>query len=127
MIIWFAQEQLTSCVAACIRMVITGLGQNLTEKQIQHALGSSSIGHTLVQAYQQMRWLGVDATLHDDWNLIDLRDCLRDGLHPIVGIDPQFLGHQVSPHAIVIVAITSQAVKFLDPLGSSTPETISSE
>jgi ABC-type bacteriocin/lantibiotic exporter with double-glycine peptidase domain len=127
MIIWFPQEQLTSCVAACIRMALTGFRQNLSEKQIRRILGSSTIGYTLFQAHQQMRLLGVDATLHDDWSLVDLRDCLRDGWNPIIGIDRQFLGHQTSSHAVVVVAVSSHAIQFFDPLGSSMPENVSLE
>src|SRR5205085_6696999 len=105
MIIWFAQEQLTSCVAACIRMVLSGFGQCLSKKRIRRMLGYSAIGHTLAQASQRMSGLGVDVTLHDDWSQVDLRDSLRDGWYPIVGIDRQFLGHHVSAHAIVVINI----------------------
>ena len=35
MLTWFAQEQPTSCVAACVRMVLTGFGVVWTEEQIR--------------------------------------------------------------------------------------------
>lgn len=127
MIAWFAQEQLTSCVAACIRMVLTGFGQRLTEKRIRQMLGYSSIGHTLAQACQRLREHGVIATLHEDWSLTDLRDCLRDGWYPIVGVERRFFGHNISSHAVVVVNVSSQTVEFLDPLGRSTPEIVSLE
>jgi ABC-type bacteriocin/lantibiotic exporter with double-glycine peptidase domain len=127
MITWFAQEQPTSCVAACIRIVLTGFGQQMTEKRIRRALGYSSIGHTLDQACQRMNELGVDATLHNDWSLVDLRDCLRDGWHPIVGVNRQFFGFNVSQHAVVVIGASSQVIQFFDPLGSSTLETASPE
>jgi hypothetical protein len=102
--------------------VLSGFGQRLTEKRIRRILGYSSIGHTLAQACQRISELGVDATLHYDWSLIDLRDCLRNGWHPIVGVERQFLGHHVASQAIVVINVSSQAVQFLDPLGSSTAE-----
>lgn len=127
MITWFAQEQLTSCVAACIRIALSGLGQQVTEKLIRRTLGYSSIGYTLAQACQRLTQLGVDIVLHDDWGLVDLRDCLRKGWHPIVGVNRQFFGFNVSQHAIIVIGVSSQDIQFFDPLGSSTPEVISPE
>src|SRR5262249_11025063 len=102
--------------------VLTGFGQRLTEKQIRRVLGHSSIGHTLDQACHRMDELGVDAILHNDWSLVDLRDCLRDGWYPIVSVNRHFFGFNVSQHAVVVIGVTSQAIKFFDPLGRSTPE-----
>ena len=39
MLTWFAQEQPTSCVAACVRMVLTGFGVVWTEQQIHIGAG----------------------------------------------------------------------------------------
>jgi ABC-type bacteriocin/lantibiotic exporter with double-glycine peptidase domain len=122
MITWFVQEHRTSCVAACIRMVLTGFGQQLPERRIRKMLGASSVGHTLEQACQRMREQGVVAMLYADLGVADLRDCLRGGWYPVVGVDRQFFGYNVSSHAVVVIGIGSKTVKFLDPLGSSTPE-----
>lgn len=39
MLVWYAQEHPTSCVAACVRMVLTSFGEDWTEVQ-QGALPS---------------------------------------------------------------------------------------
>jgi hypothetical protein len=70
---------------------------------------------------------GLDGAIHDDWGMIDLRYCLRDGWQPIVGVDRQFFGHPESPHAIVLIEISGQTVRVFDPLGSPSPENISIE
>ncbi len=127
MIIWHAQERETSCVAACIRMVLSDFGQQIAEKQISKALGNPLFGITLAEAQQRLERAGVSAAFHEDWGLTDLRDCLRAGFHPIVGLERRFFGHTDSSHAIVLLSVDSRFVGAFDPLGSSQPETIKTE
>lgn len=123
MLTWYAQEHVASCVAACIRMVLSGFGQFLTEKRIRQILGNPLSGLSLAQAYQRIVSYGVDVAFHrTDWGLIDLRDCLREGWHPIVGIERRFLGHPDALHAVVLLEISNQAVCAFDPLGSAQAE-----
>jgi ABC-type bacteriocin/lantibiotic exporter with double-glycine peptidase domain len=124
MITWYPQEYRTSCVAACIRIVLSDFNQFTTEKAIRQVLGNPRFGLSLDQAYQHMIRYGVDADFHDNWGLIDLRDCLKAGCYPVVGIDRQFLGHLESPHAIVLIEVGSHTIRAFDPLGTSSPETI---
>ena len=127
MINWFPQQQRATCVAACVRMVLTGFGQTLTEQQVCQMLRLSPAGTTLPKAYWQLRRRNVVVGLHEDWNLIDLRDCLRAGWYPIVGIERRLLGHPDASHAIVLVKVSSQMVKAFDPLGTVQAETIGIE
>jgi ABC-type bacteriocin/lantibiotic exporter with double-glycine peptidase domain len=127
MITWFPQQQRASCVAACVRMVLTGFGQRLTEQQVCQALRLSPAGTTLPKAYRQLLRQNIIVELHEDWSLVDLRDCLRAGWYPIVGIERRLLGHPDASHAIVLVKISSRAVSALDPLGSTQAETFSTE
>lgn len=123
MINWYPQEQRASCVAACVRMVLSGFGQALTERHIRRALGQSPAGLSLEKACQRMQRIGAQAAWHDDWALIDLRDCLRDGWIPIVGIERRFFGHADVLHAVVLLEISSQSISAFDPLGSAQVET----
>src|SRR2546425_10994099 len=43
----FAQELTTSCIAACVRMVLTDLGLSLAEAEIRHRCGHSKVGMRL--------------------------------------------------------------------------------
>jgi len=47
--------------------------------------------------------------------LHDLRDALRSGLYPIVGVDLRAYG-QSGQHAQVLVSLTSRDVRINDPL-----------
>ncbi|MCI0387367.1 MAG: hypothetical protein MOB07_01170 [Acidobacteria bacterium] len=123
MLTWYAQEHVASCVSACVRMVLSGFGQFPTEQRLRKILGNPLSGLSLAQAYLQIVSYGVDADFHTDWGLIDLRDCLREGWYPIVGIERHHLGHPDALHAIVLLEISSQAASAFDPLGSSQAET----
>lgn len=48
---WYAQEQLSSCVAACLRMVLTGLESEWTEAQVRTLLGQPRLGITFTAAH----------------------------------------------------------------------------
>lgn len=122
MINWYRQEQHASCVAACVRMVLSGFGQALTERQIRRTLGQSPAGLSLEKACQRIQRIGAQAAWHEDWGLIDLRDCLRDGWYPIVGIERRFFGHADVLHAVILLEISSQSVSVFDPLGSAQVE-----
>lgn len=125
MLTWFAQEQVASCVAACIRIVVSGFDQFPIEKQVRQILGNPLSGLSLAQAHQRITNYDKSiASLHADWGLIDLRDCLRNGCFPIVGVERSFFGHPAALHAVVLTEVGSKIVKALDPLGSSQPETI---
>ena len=119
MIRWFAQERASSCVAACVRMVLTVWGKEYSEGEIRFLLGNPLFGVTLQQAAHKLVAAGAIAQWHDDWGLDDLRDCLRDGNFPIVGLERHFFGHPSAAHAVVVTAVSGQSVTFLDPLRSA--------
>lgn len=122
MIVWFAQEHPSSCVAACLRMVLASFGQQHSEADLRRLLGNPRFGLTLARAANKLLEAGAVARLHVDWGLDDLRDCLRDGSYPIVGIERRFFGHPNATHAVVVTAVRSTEVEMLDPLLGSTPE-----
>jgi ABC-type bacteriocin/lantibiotic exporter with double-glycine peptidase domain len=122
MLTWFAQEQPTSCVAACVRMVLTGFGVVWTEEQIRTIFRRPRLGITLTAAHARLVHAGARATLHEDWSLDDLRERVRRGHYPIVGVERHLLGHPPASHAIVVVQITSRAVHVLDPVEGPQPQ-----
>jgi hypothetical protein len=102
-------------------MVLTHFGQDHSENDIRRLLGNPLFGITLAQAAHRLLAIGAVAQWHADWGLDDLRDCLRDGGYPIVGIERRFFGHPSATHAIVMTAVQSLAVELLDPLLGPTP------
>jgi ABC-type bacteriocin/lantibiotic exporter with double-glycine peptidase domain len=121
MLTWYAQEQPTSCVAACVRMVLTGFGLVWTEGQVRMLLGRPRLGIMLTAAQARLVHAGARATLHEAWSLDDLREAVRRGHAPIVGVERHLLGHPPASHAIVVVQVTSRAVAVLDPCESPQP------
>jgi ABC-type bacteriocin/lantibiotic exporter with double-glycine peptidase domain len=122
MLTWFAQEQPTSCVAACVRIVLTGFGVRWTEEQIRTILGRPRLGITLTAAHVCLAHAGARVALHEDWSLDDLREALVHGHYPIVGVERHLLGHPPASHAIVVVQITSRTIHVLDPVEGPQPQ-----
>ena len=121
MLVWHPQELQSSCVAACIRMVLSGLGVQVAEARVRHLIGHTRLGTSLVMAQMQLSKAEATALLHEEWSLDDLRDSLRTGYYPIVGVERHLLGYSRAFHAIVLVEVTSAAVLALDPLDGPGP------
>lgn len=115
MIAWHSQELPTSCVSACVRMVLQGLSLPLAERQVRQMLGHTVFGLSLKKAHANLTAAGALAHLYNDWNADDLRDALRQKLYPIVGVERHVLGYPPASHAIVLLEIKSRTVNILDP------------
>ncbi|MFN7944241.1 MAG: hypothetical protein U0Z53_02595 [Blastocatellia bacterium] len=116
MLTWFAQELASSCVAACVRMVLDGLGDNREEAQVRQLIGHTRLGISLAAAQARLVAAGAITEWHTDWNLTDLRDAVREGFYPIVGVERRLLGYPRAFHAVVVLQITSATADVLDPL-----------
>jgi ABC-type bacteriocin/lantibiotic exporter with double-glycine peptidase domain len=121
---WYAQEQRTSCVAACVRMVLAQLGQDFSEGALRDRLQVSPLGLSLGEAVVQLNQQGVTAEFHHRWNILDLRDSLREGFFPIVGVERRVFGYPDASHAVVVRAITSQFAEVLDPLSQQSSDVL---
>lgn len=121
MIQWFAQEHPASCVAACLRMTLSDFGAPCTEPEIRQLLGNPPYGLTLQQAAVKLSERGAVAEWHADWGVDDLRDSVRDGSYPIVGVERRYFGHASAAHAVVVVAVRATEIELLDPLLGPAP------
>ena len=97
-------------------MVLSDLGQFLTEIEIRHLLGNPRFGLTLGNAVIRLIEANAIVEHHSDWGLDDLRDSLNQGNYPIVGVERRFFGYASAAHAVVLTAIRSSEVVVLDPL-----------
>lgn len=113
---WFEQETPTSCVAACVRMVLSGFGQKHSEIELRKILGNPILGLTLSTAQRRLSEVGAQVEIDNDLNLDDLRDLTRQKTFPIVGVERHLLGFPAASHAVVVIEVTSQNVLILDPL-----------
>jgi hypothetical protein len=116
MLVWYAQELQSSCVAACVRMALGSLGLTLAESQIRGLIGHTRLGMSLAAAQIRLVGAGAMAQFHDDWSLDDLRDALRAGYHPIVGVERHLLGYSRAFHAVSLIEITAAEIIAMDPL-----------
>jgi hypothetical protein len=98
-------------------MTLAAHGVVLSEKQVRELCGwtpQGSVSSTAVVA--AARALGFIYSREDyGLRLHDLRDTLRSGLFPIVGIDLQAYG-RFGLHAQVVVSVTARGVRVHDPL-----------
>ena len=97
-------------------MVLGGLGVQIAEAQARHLIGHTRLGVSLTVTQRKLSKAGATAFLYEDWSLDDLRDTLRAGPHPIVGVERHLLGYSRAFHAVVLVEVTSATVTVLDPL-----------
>ena len=102
-------------------MVLNGLGDSRDEAQVRQLIGYTRMGVSLVAAQARLTAAGATAEWHVDWNLTDLRDAVRAGHYPIVGVERHLLGYPRAFHAVVVVQITSTAIEALDPLDGPAP------
>ena len=58
MLTWFAQEFFSSCVAACVRMVLNGLGDHRDEAEVRELIGYSRLGVSLARAQARLSEAG---------------------------------------------------------------------
>jgi ABC-type bacteriocin/lantibiotic exporter with double-glycine peptidase domain len=123
MIVWYEQEHQASCVAACLRMVGSALGQQLSEREVRQLLGNPRFGLTLGKASLKLIEANVIAEYHSDWGLDDLRDSIRDGNYPIGGVERRFFGYASAAHAVVRTSVRSIEIMALDPLIGPQPQT----
>ncbi|MEW6211555.1 MAG: cysteine peptidase family C39 domain-containing protein [Acidobacteriota bacterium] len=121
MIEWFAQEHPAACIAACLRMVLSSFGLRRTEKEIRQLLGNPRFGLTLGQAAIRLSECGAAAERRVDWGLDDLRDSVRRGNYPIVGIERRYFEHPSAAHAVVVLAVRATEIEMLDPLFGPEP------
>ncbi|MEW6128775.1 MAG: cysteine peptidase family C39 domain-containing protein [Acidobacteriota bacterium] len=113
----YKQEKDNSCLPACLRMVLAVKGVMLSEKEVRKLCDWSPQGSVTSSAIvAAARALGFLHSYEDyGLRLQDLRDELRSGRFPIVGIDLRAYG-QFGLHAQVAVSVTTRGVRVHDPL-----------
>jgi len=98
-------------------MVLSAYGKEVSEKELRKAcrwnplLATSS--SAIVAAAQRLGF--IHSREDDGLRVYDLRDLLRRGLFPIVGIQLHPYG-LIGDHAQVVVGLSSRTVDVYDPL-----------
>jgi hypothetical protein len=99
-------------------MVLAACGRRYTEAYLRRICHCQPMLGTLsTDVIQAAHQLGFTDSLEDrSMRLLDLRDCIREGIYPIVGVNLRRLRGIWSPHAQVVVEITSDLMRIHDPL-----------
>jgi ABC-type bacteriocin/lantibiotic exporter with double-glycine peptidase domain len=112
-----AQEKASSCLPACLRMVLSAYGVEVSENDLRKACGwdplLSTSSTAVVTAAGQMGF--TRSREGYGLRLYDLRDLLRRGVFPILSIQLQPYG-LIGNHAQVVVSITAGHIEVYDPL-----------
>jgi hypothetical protein len=112
----FAQELPTSCVAACVRMILHSYGFQLNELTIRLRCGHTNLGMRLNQLANGLAELPFNIEYHTDWNIYDIKETLQRGVFVIAAIDLRFIDGINAFHAVVIAEVQSDLIVAHDPL-----------
>src|SRR5262245_39590332 len=111
----FKQEQSFSCLAACVRRVLTHHGRTCSEDELRQLLGTASHG-TKARDVLRVVGLGFDVQLQFS-SLANLGAALIGGTPPIVFLDTGTLDYWSAdcPHVAVLVGLDLTTVFLNDP------------
>jgi ABC-type bacteriocin/lantibiotic exporter with double-glycine peptidase domain len=120
----FKQEQVTSCTAACARMVLAYYGHIHAEDELRQLLGTGPHG-TVARNIERLRSLGYDVEVKFS-NALELATALLAGTPPIVYMHTGSLDYWPVPcfHVTVLVGMDLTAVSLNDPFFDSAPQKV---
>jgi ABC-type bacteriocin/lantibiotic exporter with double-glycine peptidase domain len=121
----FRQELESSCVAACVRMLLAHFGENRAEAELRLLLGT---GPTGTRAGNLMRLSGpaFEVFLRSS-NLVELQKVLADNQPAIVFLKTGPLEYWSMDifHTAVLVGLDGTTVALHDPYFATAPQTTS--
>src|SRR5438132_7346831 len=97
------QETRTSCVPACLRMVLGGFGVEVEERELRARCDYTLSGTDALKAVDAARQLGFAGTAKYTLSLEELRTLVADGHHPILFVDLRPIDGLRDIHALVIL------------------------
>jgi ABC-type bacteriocin/lantibiotic exporter with double-glycine peptidase domain len=111
------QETTYSCVPACLRMVLSGFGLDLTEERLREMCDCSPLfGTEAMQAVEAARGLGFAGTAKYTLRYDELRGLVEGGRYPIAYLSLEAIGGTEESHAVVVIGTDDEAVTVYDPL-----------
>ena len=102
---------------ACLRMVLAGLGLDLTEGRLREMCDCSPLfGTEAMRAVDAARGLGFAGTAKYTLRYDELRGLVEGGRHPIAYLSLEAIGGTEESHAVVVIEADDEAVTVYDPL-----------
>ena len=112
---FYKQETPDSCVPACLRMVLSGLGVAIAEAELRVLCDCTFEGTSAVKAVDAVRQLGFAQTRKHTLTLAELEKIVTDGNTPIVFVEMYSIDGFYQVHALVVTNVTPFSVQVLDP------------
>ncbi len=118
----FKQESPSSCVAACVRMVLAHYGRGHSEDELRRLMGTSPHG-TSARNILRVASLGFAVELRSA-NLAQLGGALTAGTPPIVFLNTGSLDYWSldCAHVAVVVGLDVATVALNDPFFDAAPQ-----
>jgi ABC-type bacteriocin/lantibiotic exporter with double-glycine peptidase domain len=113
---FYRQETPDSCVPACLRMVLAGLGVVTPEVELRQMCDCTILGTDAFQAVEALRQLGFPDATKQNLTLTDLSTVLAQGNYPIVYVNLLPLEQECGTHALVVTQIEDALVTVYDPM-----------
>jgi ABC-type bacteriocin/lantibiotic exporter with double-glycine peptidase domain len=113
---FYRQETPDSCVPACLRMVLAGLGVDRTEAVLRQMCDCTMLGTDALNAVDAARQLGFPLAHKENLAIAQLTSVLRSGCFPIVYVNLGLIDGEAGIHAMIVIAADAQYVQVYDPL-----------
>jgi ABC-type bacteriocin/lantibiotic exporter with double-glycine peptidase domain len=118
----YKQELPSSCVAACVRMVLAHYGRTCSEQNLREVLESGPHG-TRARNLFLIGSLGFDVRV-ETFSLLQLGAGLVAGVPPIVFLDTSFLPYWTRrcDHVAVVIGLNLTTISLNDPYFDTAPQ-----
>jgi ABC-type bacteriocin/lantibiotic exporter with double-glycine peptidase domain len=103
-VIFHKQEMPYSCVPACLRMVLSAFGKDMSEAELREQCDCTPFGTEALKAVDAVRALGFPLTLKCTLSINELFNLLEAGVYPIVFVNLLPIDGVKVAHAMVVVA-----------------------
>lgn len=111
------QETSYSCVPACLKMVLSSFGLDITEERLRELCDCNPIfGTDAMKAVEAARSIGFAGTAKHTLEYEELRQLVNDGEYPIAYLSLEAIGGAEEAHAVVVLEVTDHDVTVYDPL-----------
>jgi ABC-type bacteriocin/lantibiotic exporter with double-glycine peptidase domain len=110
------QETPSSCVPACLRVVLLSLGHDIEESRLRDLCDCTVFGTNAVQAIPALRELGFGRSQKHTLRLDELSAEVTRGVLPIVFVSTLPIDGIKGEHALIVLDISGTEVTVYDPL-----------
>jgi ABC-type bacteriocin/lantibiotic exporter with double-glycine peptidase domain len=113
---FYRQETPDSCVPACLRIVLAGLGVEITEVRLRQMCDCTILGTEALNAVDTARKLGFPMAHKENLSIEQLDAVVQSGCNPIVYVNLRPIDGEEGIHAMVVKALDDLWIEVYDPL-----------